>query len=97
MTGGACLAPCWGIGESGAAAGFGYSGRQRALQAARQPQQSIPVLLRTAQPCFLLLLRLLEGKIRFAFCSASLTESLAQQLGEEQNLLTVPALWYWLS
>lgn len=72
-------------------------GSQRTLQPAWQPQQSLPALLRTAQPCFLLPLRLLKGKIRFAFCSASLTESFAQRLGEKQNPLTVPALGYWLS
>lgn len=53
------------------------------MQPAWWPQQSIPVLLKTDQPCFLLLLRLLEGKIRFAFCSASLMESLSSAAGRK--------------
>lgn len=38
---------------------------------------------KTDQPCFLLQLRLLEGKIRFAFCSASHTESLSSPAGQK--------------
>lgn len=48
-----------------------------------QPQRRIPALLKTDQPCFLLQLRLLEGKIRFAFCSASHMESLSSPAGQK--------------
>lgn len=66
-------------GSSTTAAGFG----ERLAREPRQSQQSIPALLKTDRPCFVLLLRLLEGKIRFASCSAILTESLSPTAGRK--------------
>jgi len=75
------------------AAGFGDGAAREPCSPAWQPQQSSPVLLKADQPCFLLLLRLLEGKIRFAFCSASLTESLSSAAGRKAEPTYGACIW----
>lgn len=51
-----------------------------------------PCAVQTHQPCLFLLPRLLKGKIRFAFCSASLMASSALQLAERKHLLLAHVL-----